>query len=69
MELSCSLREFEGYTVKEHIVLTHADLKAENTEANPNNVIPTADGNAAVEDGALKAELPARSFNVIRLGK
>ena len=69
MELSCSLREFEGYTVKEHIVLTHPDLKAENTEANPNNVIPTADGNAAAEDGQLKAVLPARSFNVIRLGK
>ena len=69
MELSCSLREFEGYSVKEHIVLTHADLKAENTEANPNNVIPTADGNAATEDGQLKAVLPARSFNVIRLGK
>jgi len=69
MELTCSLREFEGYTVKEHIVLTHADLKAENTEANPNNVIPTADGNAAAENGQLKAVLPARSFNVIRLGK
>ena len=69
MELSCSLREFEGYGVKEHIVLTHADLKAENTEENPNNVIPTADGNAAVENGELKAALPARSFNVIRLGK
>lgn len=69
MELTCSLREFEGYKVKEHIVLTHPDLKAENTEANPNNVIPTADGNAATEDGQLKAVLPARSFNVIRLGK
>ena len=69
MESSCSLREFEGYGVKEHIVLTHADLKAENTEENPNNVIPTADGNAAVENGELKAALPARSFNVIRLGK
>ena len=30
-------------------------IGAENTEANPDNVVPTANGNAVVEDGILKA--------------
>ena len=33
MEVSCDLRQFEGYKVAEHIVLTNDDLKAVNTEA------------------------------------
>lgn len=38
MEVSCDLRQFEGYKVVEHIVLTNDDLKAVNTEAAPNTV-------------------------------
>ena len=64
------LNAIEGGDTQQMAELTcDIDLKAENTEENPNNVIPTADGNAAVENGELKAALPARSFNVIRLGK
>lgn len=69
MELSCDLRQFEGYQVKEHIVLTHQDVKAVNTEENPDNVAPAANGNAKVEDGRLQAVLCDKSFHVIRLGK
>jgi len=69
MELSCDLRQFAGYRVKEHVVLTHADLKAENTEANPNNVVPVSNGNAIMEDGTLKVVLCNKSFHMIRLEK
>ena len=69
MELTCDLRQFEGYQVKEHIVLTHQDVKAVNTEENPDNVAPAANGNAKVADGRLQAVLCDKSFHVIRLGK
>lgn len=69
MELSCDLRQFEGYQVKKHVVLTHSDVKAENTQAHPDNVTPQENGKSAVEDGTLKAYLPDKSFHMIVLGK
>ncbi|MBP3197509.1 MAG: alpha-N-arabinofuranosidase, partial [Butyrivibrio sp.] len=69
-ELTCDLRQFADYKVVEHSVLTHKDLKAENTEANPDNVKPVdASKNSKVENGILESTLPARSWNVIRLAK
>ena len=62
-------RQFEGYQVKEHIVLTHPDIKAVNTEEHPDNVAPAAVGNAKLEGGRLSAVLCDKSFHVIRLGK
>ncbi len=38
MEVSCDLRQFEGCRLAEHIVLTNDDMKAVNTEADPNHV-------------------------------
>lgn len=69
MELSCDLRQFEGYQVKEHIVLTHPDLKAANTQSAPDLVKPSAGGNAKIEGGILSAILCDKSFHVIRLAK
>ena len=69
-ELSCDLRQFADYKVVEHSVLTHKDLKAVNTEKNPDNVKPvdfTKKSN--VTKGILNSTLPARSWNVIRLAK
>ena len=40
MEVSCDLRQFEGYKIVEHIVLNNDDLQATNTEAQPENVVP-----------------------------
>jgi alpha-N-arabinofuranosidase len=62
-------RGFEGYRVVEHLLLTHADLKAENTPAAPDNVIPSSGGDARLEAGRLAADLPPASWNVIRLAK
>ena len=63
------MRQFEGYRVDQHIVLTHTDLKAENTEDQPNNVVPRNNGNAKLDSGRLNAVLPNQSFNVITLKK
>jgi len=67
MELACDLRQFEGYQVKKHIVLTHSDLKAINTEEQPDCVTPHANGNAKLEDGYLKTILCSKSFHVIHM--
>jgi len=61
------LAGFEGYTVREHIVLQHADPKAANTRTNPDNVIPCTIGTTSIEKGVLRAVLPRLSWNVIRL--
>ena len=69
MELTCDLRQFAGYQVKEHIMLTHSDVKAENTEENPDNVAPVKVENEKVDGGILRAVLKDKSFHVIRLGR
>ena len=69
MEVACDLRQFAGYHVAEHIVMTHDDMKAENTEANPDTVVPHTGGISKVENGRLCAVLGRHSWNVIRLTK
>ncbi|WP_314002371.1 alpha-N-arabinofuranosidase [uncultured Paenibacillus sp.] len=61
------LRSFGSCSVLEHIVLQHDDLKAVNTEANPDNVKPHKGGNAAVDGTTVHASLAKASWNVIRL--
>ncbi len=68
MELTVDLRQFEGFDVKEHIVLANSDLNAINTEEDPNRVVPSAGSGAQVKDGILTAVLGDKSFHVIRLG-
>lgn len=68
MELHCDLRQFEGYTIKEHQMLSHSDVKAENTEEHPDTVAPVAVQTASLEGGMLKAILKDKSFHMIRLG-
>ncbi len=67
MELFCDLSQFKEYQVKKHVVLTHEDLKAVNTEKDPWNVVPKEDGNATVADGRLQATLCSKSFHMIQL--
>ncbi|WP_169911735.1 alpha-N-arabinofuranosidase [Clostridium oryzae] len=69
LEFECDIRSFEGYKVLEHIVLTHNDVKAVNTESNPFNVKPNSNGNAKIVDGIIHANLDKISWNVIRLSK
>ncbi|MBN1572795.1 MAG: alpha-N-arabinofuranosidase [Deltaproteobacteria bacterium] len=67
LDFTCELRGFSEYKVLEHIVMTNDNPKATNTEENPDNVIPSKDGDASIDGGMVKALLPALSWNVIRL--
>ena len=67
MELTCDLRQFEGLKVNEHIVLEHEDLKAVNTENEPNKVTPHKTDVTSVSGGVVNSVLPKQSWNVIRL--
>ena len=69
LEVSCDLRQFEGYQVKEHIVLTNDDMKAVNTEAAPDNVVPVKSTATKISSGRLNTVLGKHSWNMIRLGK
>jgi alpha-L-arabinofuranosidase len=53
--------------VAEHAVLADDDPQAANTAEHPDRVAPRALDGTRVEDGVLHAELPARSWNVVRL--
>ena len=67
LELEVLLRGFGDLKVEEHLVVTSDDPAATNTEECPDNVVPTGDGGAYAEDGAVKAVLKKMSWNVIRL--
>ncbi|WJH37185.1 alpha-N-arabinofuranosidase [Paenibacillus sp. CC-CFT747] len=67
LPLEADLRSFGGLKVIQHIVYENTDPKAANTRENPTNAVPHHDGNASVDGGRLTAELPAFSWNVIRL--
>ena len=67
IELACDLRAFGDLKVAEHIVLHHDDVKAINTEANPDNVAPAQGNGGVIDGGKLNIVLPALSWNVIRL--
>ena len=67
--LACDLRAFGDMKVVEHIVLHHDDVKAVNTEANPDEVKPGRARAPKAEGGRMNVKLPALSWNVIRLVK
>ncbi len=68
-EITCDLRQFDGYKVNTHTVFENENMKAVNTETNPMNVIPHNKGISSVKDGVLTARLNRHSWNVIRLSK
>jgi len=53
--------------VAEHLVLADDDPQAANTAAQPDRVLPRSADGARVEAGELRADLPARSWNVLQL--
>jgi alpha-N-arabinofuranosidase len=67
LPLTGDARAFPGWRVAEHITLSHPDLKAANTQDQPNRVVPKANGDAALAAGQLTATLPPASWNVIRM--
>ncbi|MDQ2798497.1 MAG: alpha-N-arabinofuranosidase [Armatimonadota bacterium] len=69
LALEGDLRSLPGYRVTEHLVLENSDLKAANTQAASDTVVPHNGGDAQIQDGMLTASLPKLSWNVIRLVK
>ena len=69
LPIEVDARAFPDYRVLEHIVLTHRDLKAINTQDNPANVVPASVHGVSMNDGILTAGLAPASWNVIRIGK
>jgi alpha-N-arabinofuranosidase len=67
LPLEVVLRDLDGVSVAEHLVLAGEDLDAANTAEAPDRVAPSQGTGASVEDGVLRAELPPRSWNVLRL--
>jgi alpha-N-arabinofuranosidase len=53
--------------VAEHLVLADDDPDAANTADRPDRVVPRAVPGARIEAATLRAALPPRSWNVIRL--
>lgn len=69
MEINCDLRQFSDYRVISHIELMDEDLKAVNTEADPDRIVPGENRFTKLEDGRLTGLLKHKSWNVIRLKK
>ena len=66
VRLQLDMRSFGDMTPEFHSVLHHDDMKAENTEENPDEVKPVQVP-VVVEDGCIL--LPAASWNVVRFTK
>lgn len=67
LPLTVDLRSFGNCRLIEHIVLEHEDLKAANTLEQPDRVTPHKNGNAALIDRTVSAQLARASWNVIRI--
>jgi len=69
VELSCDLRAFGNIRFKEQIILHHDNVKAVNSEAEPNDVIPVVQLDHGSENGNFFILLPALSWNVLRFSE
>ncbi|MCR4707318.1 MAG: alpha-N-arabinofuranosidase [Clostridiales bacterium] len=67
--LGLDLRAFGDLVMTEHIALHHDDVKAVNTEENPENVAPISLPFTQPDGGKAEIRLPALSWNVLRFAK
>ncbi len=69
IEMSVDLRDFGTFTKVEHSLLHHDDVKAVNTEEDPDNVSPRQGKGGKLDEGRFTIVLPSLSWNVVRLTK
>ena len=71
MNVACFFRGFENYTLMEHIALESEDLKAVNTVASPDAVVPHVRQGSVLDlgKGEFSIELGKASWNVVRFKK
>jgi alpha-N-arabinofuranosidase len=67
LSLEAPISGLDRLEVIEHLALTDADLAAANTAVQPDRVVPRKRLGALVQAGTLRATLPSRSWNVLRL--
>lgn len=67
VELSIGHRAFPGYRVVEHLQLADDDIRAVNTEAQPNRVRPIRSSGSEGDGKTTRVRLRPVSWNVIRL--
>ena len=67
--LEIDLRCFDGLSVTEHILMHNEDVKAVNTEEDPDNVRPEKGAAGRIKDGKTVVDIMPLSWNVIRLKK
>ena len=66
LPVEIEVRSLTGFKPIEHLILSHADHDATNTEAKPDNVKPVTTPAPKCAAGRLEAALPPYSWNVIR---
>ncbi len=64
--LDLDLRAFGDLELKEHILLHHDDVRAVNTEEDPERVAPAPGPGGRTDRGRAQVVLPALSWNVLR---
>jgi alpha-L-arabinofuranosidase len=69
IKLSCDLRAFGNISFKEQIVLHHDNVKAINSEDEPNAVIPVVHHDCVFENGKFSILLPALSWSVLKFSE
>jgi alpha-N-arabinofuranosidase len=67
LTLTVDVRALAGAQLRTHRVLADDDLRATNTEADPDRVVPRSFPVSRVEDGRLTVSLPPASFNAFEL--
>ena len=69
LALEVALRDLDDLRLSEHVVLGDGELSASNTAERPDRVVPRRGSGARLEGALLRAELAARSWNVLTLGR
>ncbi|MBN9310462.1 alpha-L-arabinofuranosidase C-terminal domain-containing protein, partial [Devosia sp.] len=67
IDVDLSLEGFGAASVIDHQVMTHRDLRAVNTAANQNNVVPVKGSGAKVDGKLLSVKLAPYSYQMIRV--
>lgn len=65
LTLTVDLRALPGARLGAHRVLADDDLRATNTQADPDRVVPRSLASGRVDDGRLTVSLPPASWNVL----
>ena len=67
--LELDMRQFEGYTLEDHIVLNGESVKSINTEFKSDVYSVSKKDHSSVDGGKLTSLIEEHSFNVIVLSK